>query len=97
MIKALGDKFGLAYYSDFRVDNQEAARPATALWEAIDGDRTDQRSLRLLQRRQVPVAVCTTGLCRVQMQERPPDGTAANSHDAAFYDRQLRSGRPTGR
>jgi len=36
VIKALGDKFDmLAFYSDFRIDNPEPARPAPVRW-AVD-------------------------------------------------------------
>jgi hypothetical protein len=94
VIKALGDKFAfLAYYSDFRVDNQEAGTPSNGpLGGNVTGIGQTQRGLE---------SYCSSGRFQWQfiqpvyagsnqMQERPPDGTTSdNGHDVAFYDRQL--------
>lgn len=99
VIKALGDKFDLlAYYSDFRIDNQEAGTPSTGplgggpAGGAITGIGATQRSLE---------AYCSAGRFQWQFvqpvyigsnqgQERPPAGTMdASNRNLAFYDRQL--------
>lgn len=99
VIKALGDKFDLlAYYSDFRVDNQEAGTPSTGPLGggpnggAVTGIGATQRALD---------AYCTSGRFQWQFvqpvyigsnqgQERPPAGTTdASNRNIAFYDRQL--------
>lgn len=107
VIKALGDKFDfLAYYSDFRVDNQEAGTPSTGplgggpAGGAVTGIGATQRGLesycsagRFQWEFVQPVYVGSN-----QMQERPPDGaTSANDHDVAFYDRQLGERSPDGK
>jgi hypothetical protein len=96
VIEALGDKFAfLAYYSDFRIDNQEAGTPSTGPRggnvTAI-GRGQDQRGLedycsqgefqwQFVQ----PVYVGSN-----QMQEQPPPGAPlGNDHDVTFYARQL--------
>jgi hypothetical protein len=96
VIKALGDKFDfLAYYSDFRIDNQEAGTPSTGPRggnvTAI-GRGQEQRGLedycsqgefqwQFVQ----PVYVGSN-----QMQEQPPPGApVGNDHDVTFYARQL--------
>ena len=83
VIKALGDKFDfLAYYSDFRVDNQEAGTPSNGplgggpAGGAVTGIGASQRGLE---------SYCSGGRFQWQfiqpvysganqMQERPPDG-----------------------
>jgi hypothetical protein len=99
VIKALGDKFDfLAYYSDFRVDNQEAGTPSTGplgggpSGGSVTGIGANQRGLD---------TYCTAGRFQWQfvqpvysgsnqMQERPPEGvTDSNTHNVATYDHQL--------
>ena len=99
VIKALGDKFDfLPYYSDFRVDNQEAGTPSTGplgggpAGGAVTGIGATQRGLE---------SYCTAGRFQWQfiqpvyvgsnqMQQYPPDGmTDSNSRNIAFYTRQL--------
>jgi hypothetical protein len=99
VIKALGDKFDfLAYYSDFRVDNQEAGTPSTGPLGggpnggAVTGIGATQRGLD---------AYCTAGRFQwqyvqpvyvgsIQMQERPPaDAPVGSNRDIAYYVRQL--------
>ena len=94
VIQALGDKFDfLSYYSDFRVDNQEAGTPSIGpLGGNVTGIGPTQRGLesycskgRFQWQFVQPVYVGSN-----QMQERPPDGiTSSNSHDLVFYARQL--------
>jgi hypothetical protein len=95
----LGDKFDfLAYYSDFRVDNQEAGTPSTGplgggpAGGAVTGIGATQRGL---------ASYCSSGRFQWQfvqpvyvgsnqMQERPPEGTTdSNNRNVAFYNRQL--------
>jgi hypothetical protein len=99
VIKALGDKFDfLAYYSDFRVDNQEAGTPSTGplgggpAGGAVTGIGATQRGL---------ASYCSSGRFQWQfvqpvyvgsnqMQERPPDGTTDSSNrNVAFYNQQI--------
>ena len=106
VIKALGDKFDfLAYYSDFRVDNQEAGTPSNGplgggpAGGAVTGIGATQRGLE---------NYCTAGRFQWQfvqpvyagsnqMQERPPAGTTdANNHNVAFYSHQLGERSPDG-
>jgi hypothetical protein len=97
VIKSLGDKFDfLAYYSDFRVDNQEAGTPSDgplgSTGDAVTGIGAKQSGL---------ASYCTPGRFQWQfiqpvyvgsnqMQERPPDDApVGNDHDVTFYNRQL--------
>ena len=97
VIKGLGDKFDfLAYYSDFRVDNQEAGTPSNgplgAVGEPVTGIGAKQRGLE---------SYCTPGRFQWQfvqpvyvgsnqMQERPPeDAPIGTEHDITFYTQQL--------
>ena len=107
VIKALGDKFDfLAYYSDFRVDNQEAGTPSTGplgggpSGGAVTGIGATQRGLE---------SYCSSGRFQWQfiqpvyvgsnqMQQYPPDGTTdSNDHNIAFYTRQLARRSPDGK
>jgi hypothetical protein len=107
VIKALGDKFDfLAYYSDFRVDNQEAGTPSTGplgggpAGGAVTGIGATQRGLE---------SYCSSGRFQWQfvqpvyvgsnqMQERPPEGTTdSNNHNVAFYKHQLGERSPDGK
>jgi hypothetical protein len=106
VIKALGDKFDmLAYYSDFRVDNQEAGTPSNGPLGggpnggAVTGIGAQQRGLE---------NYCTQGRFQWQfiqpvysgsnqMQPHPPEGhTNDNNHNVGFYDRQLGERSPDG-
>jgi hypothetical protein len=97
VIKSLGDKFDfLAYYSDFRVDNQEAGTPSDgplgAIGGAVTGIGATQSGL---------ASYCTQGRFQWQfiqpvysgsnqMQERPPqDAPVGTAHDITFYQQQL--------
>ena len=107
VIKALGDKFDfLAYYSDFRVDNQEAGTPSNGplgggpAGGAVTGIGAQQRGL---------ASYCTEGRFQWQfvqpvyvgsnqMQEQPPAGTTSdNNHNIGFYMHQLAERTPDGR
>jgi hypothetical protein len=107
VIKALGDKFDmLAYYSDFRVDNQEAGTPSTGplgggpSGGAVTGIGANQRGLENF---------CTAGRFQWQyvqpvyagsnqMQEFPPDGLKdSNDHNVGFYIQQLARQRRDGK
>jgi hypothetical protein len=94
VIKALGDKFDfLAYYSDFRVDNQEAGTPSngplggnvTGIGQTMRGLESYCSSGRFQWQFVQPVYAGSN-----QMQERPPEGVAdTNTHNVATYRRQL--------
>jgi len=101
VLKALGDKFDfLAYYSDFRVDNQEAGTPSNGpLGGNVTGIGAKQRGLesycsqgRFQWQFVQPVYVGSN-----QMQERPPDGLTGTNRDIAFYARQLGERSPDGK
>jgi hypothetical protein len=97
VIKTFGDKFDfLAYYSDFRIDNQEAGTPSDgplgAIGSPVTGIGATQQGLE---------SYCTAGRFQWQfiqpvyvganqMQERPPeDAPMGTDHDITFYQRQL--------
>jgi hypothetical protein len=99
VLKALGDKFDfLAYYSDFRIDNQEAGTPSNGplgggpAGGAVTGIGAQQRGL---------ASYCSAGRFQWQfiqpvyvgsnqMQEQPPAGLAdTNNRNIGFYMRQL--------
>ena len=99
VINALGDKFDfLVYYSDFRIDNQEAGTPSNGplgsnpTGNAVTGIGQTQRGLE---------SYCSPGRFQWgfvqpvyvgsnQMQEFPPDGiTDSNNHNVGFYIPQL--------
>lgn len=97
VIKALEDKFDfLAYYSDFRIDNQEAGTPSTgplgAVGDPVTGIGATQHGVE---------SYCSQGRFQWQfvqpvyagsnqMQERPPEGAPVGTdHDITFYQRQL--------
>ena len=107
IIKALGDKFDfLAYYSDFRIDSQEASTPSDG---PIGGNVTGIGSTRHDQTHQVLESRCTQGRFQLgfaqpvwvgsnEMQEGPPIGApTGGSHDITFYWRQLAEGSPEGK
>ena len=94
VILALGDKFDmLAYYSDFRVDNQEAGTPSTGpLGGNVTGIGQTQRGLE---------SYCSKGRFQWQfvqpvyaesnqMYEQPPEGvTSTVPRDVTTYAKQL--------
>jgi hypothetical protein len=99
VIQALGDKFDfLAYYSDFRIDNQEAGTPSDGPKGGnVLGTGELQHDLG---------AYCTQGRFQWgyvqpvyvgsnQMQELPPEGApVAGDHDITFYIHQLEERSP---
>ena len=106
VIQALGDKFDfLAYYSDFRIDNQEAGTPSNGPLGggpnggAVTGIGAMQRGLE---------NYCTKGrfqwqfiqpvyIGSNQMHEQPPPGTVDNNtRNIAAYSHQLAWRRPDG-
>jgi hypothetical protein len=94
VIKTLGDKFDLlAYYSDFRVDNQEAGTPSEGpVGGHVTGIGQDERGVedycsqgRFQWGFVQPVYVGSN-----QMQEFPPEGApVGDGHDITFYLHQL--------
>ena len=99
VIKGMGDKFDfLAYYSDFRIDNQEAGTPSDGPKGGnVLGTGELQHDLG---------AYCTQGRFQWeyvqpvyvgsnQMQDRPPeDAPVGGDHDITFYSRQLAESSP---
>ena len=107
IIKALGDKFDfLVYYSDFRVDNQEASTPSDG---PIGGNVTGIGNTQHEQTHQVFQSRCTQGRLQLgfaqpvwvgsnEAQEGPPEGAAAgNSHVITFYSFLLAEVSPNGK
>ncbi len=94
VIKTLGDKFDfLAYYSDFRIDNQEAGTPSdgplggnvTGIGQVQHGLETYCSSGRFQWQFIQPIYVGSN-----QMQEYPPEGVNTGSdRNIDFYERQL--------
>jgi len=97
VIKGLGDHYDfLAYYSDFRVDNQEAGTPSDgplgSTGPAVTGIGAEQRGL---------ASYCSPGRFQwgfiqpvysgaIQMQKYPPaDAPIGDTHDITFYKKQL--------
>ena len=99
VLQALGDKFDfLAYYADFRIDNQEAGTPSDGpVGGNVTGIGQTQHDLE---------SYCSQGrfqwgfvqpvyLDSNQMQERPPEGAPDGSdHDITFYSHQLAESSP---
>jgi hypothetical protein len=107
VIRALGDKFDfLAYYSNFRVDNQEASSPSDG---PVGGNVTGIGQTQHDQSPTMLASRCTQGRFQLgflmpvfvganEMQEYPPEGApATSSHDLAFYSLQLTEGSPDRR
>ncbi len=102
VIRTLGDKFDLlAYYSDFRIDNQEAGTPSNGpLGGNVTGIGQTERGIesycsagRFQWQFVQPVYVGSN-----QMQERPPaDVETGNDRDIDFYETQLGERTPDGR
>jgi hypothetical protein len=104
IIQALGDKFDfLAYYSDFRVDSQEASTPSDG---PVGGNVTGIGQSQHDQTQPVLESRCTQGRFQLgfaqpvfvgsnEMQERPPEGApVGSSHDITFYSHQLAEASP---
>jgi hypothetical protein len=107
IIKALGDKFDfLAYYSDFRVDTQEASPPSDG---PVGGDVTGIGNTQHEQTPAVLKSRCTQARFQLgyaqpvyvdsnEANERPPAGApVGSSHDITFYAHQLADGSPDGK
>jgi hypothetical protein len=106
IIEALGDKFDfLAYYSDFRIDSQEASSPGDG---PVGGNVTGIGQTRHDQTKKALASRCTQGRFQLgfyqpvyvgsnEMQEQPPDGAPVGSnHDITFYSRELAAASPGG-
>jgi hypothetical protein len=107
VIQALGDKFDfLAYYSDFRVDNQEASSPSDG---PVGGKVTGIGDMKHHLGQAYLDSRCTQGRFQLgffmpvsidsnEMQERPSEGApVGKAHDITFYSRQLAEGSPDGK
>jgi hypothetical protein len=107
VIKGLGDKFDfLAYYSDFRVDSQEASPVSDG---PVGGNVTGIGQTYHGQTQQALESRCTQGRFQLgyaqpvyvgsnEAQEGPPEGAPVGDvHDITFYSRQLAEGSPDGK
>ena len=107
VIQGLGDKFDfLAYYSDFRVDNQEASSPSDG---PVGGNVAGIGQTQHDQTPDVLASRCTRGRFQLgflmpvyvgadEMQERPPEGApVGDAHDLTFYSHQLAEGSADGK
>jgi hypothetical protein len=107
VIQALGDKFDfLAYYSDFRIDSQEASSPSDG---PIGGNVTGIGNTRTAQTTQILESRCTAGRFQLgffqpifvganEMQEGPPDDApVGNQRNIAFHTRSLAHATPDGK
>jgi hypothetical protein len=107
IIKALGDKFDfLAYYSDFRIDSQEASTPSDG---PVGGNVAGIGQTQHDQMQQLLDSRCTQGRFQLgfaqpvyvgsnETQAEPPEGApAGSSHDITFYLHQLAEGSPDGK
>lgn len=108
VIQALGDKFDfLAYYSDFRVDNQEAGTPSNG--PRGHGPGGPVTGLGRLEIPPDPAAYCSAGRFQwgfiqpvsataIQMQAYPPaDAPILGPEDITHYEKQLGEISPSGR
>ncbi|HKW87286.1 MAG TPA: hypothetical protein VJN21_00860 [Candidatus Acidoferrales bacterium] len=99
VIKALGDKFDfLAYYSDFRVDNQEAGTPSNGPLGSTGAAVT---GIAATQTKEGLASYCSAGRFQwayiqpvyagaIQMQKYPPaDAPMGDDHDITFYQKQI--------
>ena len=104
VIRALGDKFDfLAYYSDFRIDSQEASSPSDG---PIGGNVTGIGDTQHAQTKPILESRCTGGRFQLgfaqpifvganEMQEGPPDNApVGNPKTIAFYTRPLAQAAP---
>ena len=99
VIQALGDRFDfLAYYSDFRIDSQEASTPSDG---PVGGNVTGIGNTQHKQTPEVLKSRCTTGRFQLgfaqpvyvgsnEAQDGPPQqAPVGTSHDITFYTRRL--------
>jgi hypothetical protein len=99
VIQSLGDKFDfLVYYSDFRIDSQEASPPSDG---PVGGNVTGIGETQHDQTQQVLDSRCTHGKFQLgfaqpvfvgsnEMRAGPPEGApVGSSHDITFYSHQL--------
>ncbi|HXV17014.1 MAG TPA: hypothetical protein VD758_09570 [Gemmatimonadaceae bacterium] len=104
VLTALGDRFDfLAYYSDFRIDSQEASPPSDG---PVGGKVSGIGQTLHDQSPAVLASRCTRGRFQLgylapvyvganEAQENPPAGApVGNSHDITFYQRQLAEASP---
>jgi hypothetical protein len=107
VIQALGDKFDfLAYYSDFRVDSQEASSPSDG---PIGGNVTGIGNTKHAQTKPILESRCTGGRFQLglaqpifvganEMQENPPDNApVGNPKNISFHTRPLAQATPDGK
>jgi hypothetical protein len=107
IIKAFGDKFDfLAYYSDFRIDSQEASTPSDG---PVGGNITGIGNTQHEQTQTVLQSRCTQGRFQLgfaqpvyvgsnEAQDGPPEGAPVGSnHNITFYSRQLSESSPDGK
>jgi hypothetical protein len=107
VIQALGDKFDcLAYYSDFRVDSQEASSPSDG---PIGGNVTGIGDTKHAQTKPILESRCTGGRFQLglfqpifvganEMQESPPDNApVGNPRNIGSYTRPLAQATPDGK
>jgi hypothetical protein len=107
VIQALGDKFDfLAYYSDFRIDSQEASSPSDG---PIGGNVTGIGDTKHDQTKPILESRCTGGRFQLglfqpifvganEMQASPPDSApAGNPRNIAAYTRRLAYATPDGK
>lgn len=107
VIQALGDNFDfLAYYSDFRIDSQEASTPSDG---PIGGNVSGIGNTQHPQSAQLLKSRCTQGRFQLgflqpvwvganEMQPGPPkDAPVGSAHDITFYRRQLAEATPDGK
>jgi hypothetical protein len=107
VIRALGDKFDfLSYYSDFRIDSQEASSPSDG---PIGGTVTGIGDTQHAQTQPILESRCTGGRFQIglyqpifvganEMQESPPDSApVGNPRNIAAYARPLAHATPDGK
>ncbi len=107
VIQALGDKFDfLAYYSDFRIDSQEASSPSDG---PIGGNVTGIGDTKHAQTQTILESRCTDGRFQLglfqpifvganEMQESPPDNAPSeNPRNITFYTGALAHATPDGK
>ena len=103
VIKALGDKFDfLPYYSDFRIDNQEAGTPQRRIAQGQEALYWAPGKISMTcGKATARKAGSNGGTCnrcmwaRTRCRERPPEGAPVGSdHDITFYAHQLAESSP---
>lgn len=107
VIQALGDKFDfLAYYSDFRIDNQEASSPSDG---PIGGNVTGIGDTKHAQTKPILESRCTDGRFQLgyyypifvganEMDESPPSNApGGNPKNIEFYTLALSQATPDGK